>query len=455
MLVSASGMDSSYIFTIGIPSIVGGFMFGAMLAYVCYEIICMMQINARTDVGKKRAWIKKGSVVTSIISVCLTVVYLFNVMPFFEFFIYQVSASSSFISDNYVDPKTTNISFPEQKRNLIYIYMESMENTFAGEENGGGFKENMTPEMVSLINENISFSNTDKIGGALKTYGMTYTTAGFVSTLFGLPLKVGEKASSLKSDAIMPNLYNLFDVLDDAGYNQYVVMGSSADFGGLKQLFNSHGNANLWDYNYMIESEYIPSTYRVFWGVEDAKMYDFSKQKLNEVSQYEEPFIFVLETVDTHSPNGWVCNECQNNFDSQYCNVIACASRQLKNFIEWAKVQKWYENTTIVVVGDHLSMKNDFFVSLDSNYVRTTTNIIINPDDSLDYSNTIFTNREFCTIDMFPTVLSAIGCKIEGERLGLGTNLFSNKKTLFEEHGFEKVNEEFKKKSSFYNNVFN
>ena len=454
MLVSASGMDLSSVFAIGVPAVVGGIMFGVILAYIYYAVICMMQVSDKIDMSKKKNWFKKGSVATSIVAVCLTIVYLFNVIPILDFVFYQVAEPSPFINDNYADPKTTNISFPEQKRNLVYIYMESMENTFADKANGGGFDINMIPEIVTLKNENISFSNNDKLGGAVETYGMTYTTAGFVATLFGLPLKVGSNAVLAKSDAIMPNVYNLFDVLDDAGYSQYIVMGSSAGFGGLKQLFDSHGNAKLYDYDYMIESGYIPSTYKVFWGVEDTRMYDLSKQKLNEISQNEEPFFFVLETVDTHSPDGWICDECRNDFNLQYCNVVACASRQLNNFIEWAKEQEWYENTTIVVVGDHLSMKNEFFISLDSDYARTTTNLIINPDPSLDYSDTVFTNREFCSMDMFPTVLSALGCKIEGERLGLGTNLFSNKETLFEEYGFGKVNEEFKKKSSFSENIF-
>ena len=455
MLVSASGMDFSSVFAIGIPAVVGLILFGIVLAYIYYAIICMMQINKEKDMSKNIKLFANSSVGTSVVAVFLTIIYLFNVIPIMSFVSYQLGEPSPFIEDNYANPKTTQITFPEQKRNLIYIYMESMESTFADKANGGGFDINMIPEIVNLQNENISFSNRDGVGGAIETYGMTYTTAGFVSSLFGLPLKVGSNAVMANSDAIMPNAYNLFDVLNDAGYGQYVVMGSSAEFGGLKQLFNSHGDTALWDYDYMIEDKYIPKNYKVFWGVEDIKMYDYSKQKLNEITQKDEPFIFVMETVDTHNPDGWVCDKCGNEFTYQYSNVVACASKQLNEFIEWAKTQEWYDNTTIVVMGDHLSMKNEFFVSLDDDYVRTTTNIIINPDPSLDYSNSNFKNREFCTMDMFPTVLASIGCKIEGERLGLGTNLFSNKETLFEELGFEKVNAEFKKKSTFYENVFN
>lgn len=59
-------------------------------------------------------------------------------------------------------------------------------------------------------------------------------------------------------------------------------------------------------------------------------------------------------------------------------------------------------------------------------------------------------NREFNTLDFFPTTLAALGCKISGERLGLGTNLFSQKQTLSEKYGNDKINEEFSKSSIFY-----
>ena len=42
---------------------------------------------------------------------------------------------SSFISKEYVRPEKTNIEFPEQKRNLIYIFLESMETTYYSTKN--------------------------------------------------------------------------------------------------------------------------------------------------------------------------------------------------------------------------------------------------------------------------------------------------------------------------------
>ena len=51
---------------------------------------------------------------------------------------------------------------------------------------------------------------------------------------------------------------------------------------------------------------------------------------------------------------------------------------------------------------------------------------------------------------MYPTMLSAMGASIEGNRLGLGTNLFSDKKTIMEEIGFNELNNEVQKTSRFY-----
>lgn len=82
--------------------------------------------------------------------------------------------------------------------------------------------------------------------------------------------------------------------------------------------------------------------------------------------------------------------------------------------------------------------------------MRTTYNCIINaPIIPAEEKN-----RQFATFDMFPTTLAALGVEIEGDRLGLGTNLFSDKKTLTEQYGFAALDEELQKKSEFYNTEF-
>ena len=52
---------------------------------------------------------------------------------------------------------------------------------------------------------------------------------------------------------------------------------------------------------------------------------------------------------------------------------------------------------------------------------------------------------------LYPTTLAALGATIKGNKLGLGTNLFSNELTLIEKYGVEYVNNELMKTSKFYN----
>ena len=57
-------------------------------------------------------------------------------------------------------------------------------------------------------------------------------------------------------------------------------------------------------------------------------------------------------------------------------------------------------------------------------------------------------------MDLFPTTLAALGCEIEGDRLGLGTNLFSGKKTLAEEMGYDRFDRDISQKSEYYAEEF-
>lgn len=58
------------------------------------------------------------------------------------------------------------------------------------------------------------------------------------------------------------------------------------------------------------------------------------------------------------------------------------------------------------------------------------------------------------TMDLFPTTLAALGVGIEGNRLGLGTNLYSMRRTLLEEYGMDHVEAELKKASTYYADRF-
>ena len=370
---------------------------------------------------------------------------------------------SHFIEQNYVDPRTTKITFPDKKRNLIYIYLESMESTFASKGDGGGLDFNCILELTTLAEENTNFSDSDKLGGGYPAYGGTWTMAGIFSQTSGIPIKNSEQtddvnATLAEQSSFSSQARNLEDILADEGYNQCFMIGSDATFGGRRAYFESHGKGQteICDYNTAKENGQIPEDYYVWWGYEDQKLFANAQEKLTELSSKDEPFNFTMLTVDTHFEDGYVCEQCQNEFgDNQYANVMACSSRQVDAFVKWIQQQPFYENTTIVISGDHLTMDSDFCNDVSEDYERSVYNVFINLPEGLDTSFEKTHSREFATLDMFPTTLAAMGVTIEGDRLALGVNLFSDEQTLTEQYGRKGLDKELMKKSKFYDMLIN
>ncbi len=355
---------------------------------------------------------------------------------------------TSFIEDNYADPDEKTLTFPEQKRNLIYIFVESMESTFRDTAAGGSITHDLIPELSELADKNISFAGDNGISGAYTYTGTAWTASALVAQTAGVIIKIpffGYDAYG-KNGNYMPGITALGDILEDAGYNQSLIFGSVAKFAARDLYFTEHGNYKIIDLNSLIADGTLPEGYREWWGFEDIKLFEESKKEIERLYAIGEPFNFTTLTADTHFPDGYLCEKCPGDSDNQYTNVLSCQSKQIYEFIEWCKAQPFYENTTIILSGDHLTMDPEFLAEIDKNYVRTTYNCIINAPVQPVHEN----GREFATFDMFPTTLAALGVEIEGNRLGLGTNLFSEEETLTEIYGRDVLEAKLLKKSNFY-----
>ena len=70
-----------------------------------------------------------------------------------------VEKKSKFIEEKYIETKNVKINFPKEKKNLIYIYLESFENTYSNKENNGQQATNLIPYLTKLANDNTNFSN--------------------------------------------------------------------------------------------------------------------------------------------------------------------------------------------------------------------------------------------------------------------------------------------------------
>jgi len=145
-------------------------------------------------------------------------------------------SDTSLYESYYTDPTLISISFPEEKRNLIYIMLESMETSYLSKELGGAMETNLIPELYRLANNNICFSDGKaSVGGFHTTAGATWTIGSMVAQTAGIPLKTPTEDVNqygAEGEAFLPGATTLTNILRDNGYYQALMVGSDVSFGG-------------------------------------------------------------------------------------------------------------------------------------------------------------------------------------------------------------------------------
>jgi len=360
--------------------------------------------------------------------------------------------------------------FPDKKRNLIVIIVESLETGFFMRKDNGAFEEDLIPEIVNLIDDNISYVSNCNQYGHFQVYGTDWTIAGIVGQYSGIPLSISfmnlknHNDYGMLGEKFLPKACSIADILSKEGYSNYFICGSNASFGGRDKYFKTHGDTVIYDYNYFQDAHLIPPDYKVWWGIEDRKLYDLTKNKLSEISSSNDPFFVTILTADTHPVDGYLDTSAEQNYDTQFKNVLRDMSKQLKDFIDWLKEQEFYNNTTVVVLGDHLYMDSnvfpeDFkvfkkgakFINAERNNIekRHCINIFINSLLKPDGTKT----RKYTHFDIYPTLLDSIGVEYNAEGLGLGRSLNKCSETLLEGYvggGTIQMSEELKRPSILY-----
>lgn len=433
------GMVASWIFSALVPSLlITGLIFFLLLKvpYILFK-------------GRDAERFDKSRIVCAILTVVIIISSFASAFHSvgLDSFAINLLAKTKIYENEYIDPQSTNITFPKEKRNLIYIYMESMETSFFSKEKGGAIDEDALSPLYNLAKDNINFSQSEEVGGGQTVFGTTWTSAAMMAHTSGIPMRSPVSLEAIAGNEFFDSTITLSDILSENDYNQALMVGSNAEYGGRKDYYLQHGTDKVYDIYTAYEDGIVPEGYFEWWGMEDKYLYSYAKQKLSEMSKQSKPFAFTMLTVDTHHVGGFKCSECKGEFSEQYTNALACSARQMSQFIEWIKAQDFYENTTIIISGDHYTMDNGFIKrNVNKKYTRRVYNCFINAVGGSEHSK----NREFTTLDMFPTTLSALGCEVEGNRLGLGVDLFSGEPTLCEKYGYRKLNRELQKHSEYY-----
>lgn len=362
---------------------------------------------------------KKIALIAPLVAIGL-VIYTFKIVEYWW--------DADDVSNLYEKEYKTFLTLEQKpKRNLIVLFLESMENEYRNYNTDGG---NLLPELSEIADNNHYFDNFRQL---------EYTKAtilGQVSALCGLIYKFEFEKHNLQNllNNTLPNAVCVSDVLANVGYNTYFLKGASLDFALTGKFMAQHGFKELQGLHEL--SNYAKGN---DWGVKDSDLYEVAKKKIKWLAAQKRPFLAVMTTLDMHYPNEYLDKQCLKRFGDRR-DIVQCADFMAGEFVRWLQEQDFAENTTIVLMGDHIFVgKNDVYPDKKE---RQIFNTIINPVEGLSDKK-----HQWTTLDMAPTILEAIGVK--APVFGLGRSLWQNEPTLFEKYG-SALDLEFMKNSDFY-----
>ncbi|EYT54074.1 sulfatase [Leucobacter sp. UCD-THU] len=307
-------------------------------------------------------------------------------------------------------------------RNLIVIYLESVENSMADDET---FDKNMLEPVQQAA------SGWDSIPSLDQYEGGGWTMAGIVSTQCGIPLRsggaLGENVdlNELGSEgnevtSYLPNATCLGDVLAREGYRNVFMGGADADFAGKGAFFRSHGYDEVHD---LQEWRAAGETeIRDDWGLSDRRLFERAREEVTRLHEGNQPFNLTLLTLDTHE-GPRVYDYCSWDTEEAMTSITFCSMEQVAGFVDYLDETGVLEDTSVVLMGDHqklLAPGASFWDALKDREDRTIFNRVWSPD------GVRFARDQIDQFSMYPTLIELAGIDLDGHRAGIGVSALAD-----------------------------
>lgn len=337
--------------------------------------------------------------------------------------IYNLHANSLIITEQSTHKTTT--SFYEHYRkpyieasenshkNIVFIYAESLERTY--------FDKTIFPDLIKGLRELESkstyFTNIKQVTGT------GWTVAGMTASQCGIPLFTPSHGNSMSGmDQFLSSAVCLGDLLNKRGYQLNYMGGASLDFAGKGKLFKTHGFTNV-----LGRDELLPKlkneAYQTGWGLYDDSLFNMVYSRFIELSEAGDKFGIFTLTLDTHHPNGHPSKSCKGteykDGSNPILNAVACSDYLISNFIKKIIESPFADQTIVVLVSDHLAMRNTAYDLLQT---KDRRNLFMILDTSKHNPMEIKTAGS--TLDVGATLLPFLG--FTGD-IGLGDNLLNDK----------------------------
>jgi phosphoglycerol transferase len=217
------------------------------------------------------------------------------------------------------------------------------------------------------------------------------------------------------------------------------MQGGHMSFANKKNLFIPTPEVKIISYEQLKDNPIFKANKKPFeWGVDDEVLFAHLYKETLQLAKKDKPFFLSLLTLDTHFPTGYLPPKYNVTLEEYYPKVLELTDKRITQFAHWLQQQPFGKNTTLIIVGDHLTMPNQLHNQLTKFNgqdpicgKRTTYNCFIN--SAITPSKK--TNRIFAAFDLTPTILHAAGANWGSNKFNLGVSLFGKSKTLLEEKG--------------------
>jgi phosphoglycerol transferase len=304
----------------------------------------------------------------------------------------------------YVNPARVQ-PVPERPRNLVLIYVESLEDTYGNAQVFG--RDLLSPLRAA---GGVSFPEYRPQPGT------TWTMAAMVATQCGVPLTVyseDDMRPASHGREFLPGAVCLGDILAAHGYRNVFLGGVSLAFAGKGRFLRDHGYQDArgeeeW------ESAGMSAAERNEWGLYDGALLTRARLQLDQLHAAGQPFNLTLLTLNTHNPNGFLSPKCRARGAVDFEGIVECVSAQVADFVQFARDRGYLRDTAIVVVGDHLAVPNPVWDKLQRAPRRGIFNLLVT-QPAVERNTDVVV-----PFDFFPTLLQLAGFRVPGDRLGLG-----------------------------------
>ena len=255
---------------------------------------------------------------------------------------------SNYVRANQAEPNVEMFGKYEG-RNVIAVSLESLQSFVINEEMNG---EVVTPFLNSLTNDKDTyyFSDFYHQTGLGKTSDSEFI---FENSLYGL----GRGAVFFTHGE---NTYNSFaERLGENGYFTNIMHANNKSFWNRDMIYKSFKLDQFYD----LESYNVTEETSVNWGLKDIPFFEQSAALMKEMPQ---PFYSRLITLTNHypfylDPEDMMIPEYDSNSGTlnRYFQTVRYLDESVKEFFDDLKEQGLYENSIIVMYGDHYGISEN------------------------------------------------------------------------------------------------